>query len=309
MHRPALPRTSSTMPKGGLTLDISSGILFQTIINGIMLGSIYAMVALGLALIYGILEIPNFAHGTLYMLGAYIAYQLIISLGFSYWVALFCSAAVLFLIGMFIERIAFRPLYTQPMINSFIVAVGLILMLENGVQAIWGPAFKRFPGASSSVFHLLNITITAQRVIVIVTAVVLIIALHFFIRHTRLGSAIEATSQNRKGAQLMGINVSMVGGMTFGLGTALAAVAACLVAPVLLIYPTMGGPVIAMAFVIIILGGMGSFLGAVVGGYIIGLAETLFACYVTTDYVEALIFGILVLVLSVKPTGLFGKGH
>ena len=274
-----------------------------------MLGSIYAMVALGLALIYGILEIPNFAHGTLYMLGAYIAYQLIISLGFSYWVALFCSAAVLFLIGMLIERIAFRPLYTQPMINSFIVAVGLILILENGVQAIWGPAFKRFPGASSSVFHLLNITITAQRVIVIVTAVVLIIALHFFIRHTRLGSAIEATSQNRKGAQLMGINVSMVGGMTFGLGTALAAVAACLVAPVLLIYPTMGGPVIAMAFVIIILGGMGSFLGAVVGGYIIGLAETLFACYVTTDYVEALIFGILVLVLSVKPTGLFGKGH
>ena len=274
-----------------------------------MLGSIYAMVALGLALIYGILEIPNFAHGTLYMLGAYIAYQLIISLGFPYWIALFCSAAVLFLIGMFIERIAFRPLYTQPLINSFIVAVGLILILENGVLAIWGPAFKRFPGANNSVFHLLNITITAQRLIVIFTAVALILVLHFFIRHTRLGSAIEATSQNRKGAQLMGINVSMVGGLTFGLGTALAAVAACLVAPVLLIYPTMGSPVIAMAFVIIILGGMGSFLGAVIGGYIIGLAETLLACYVTTDYVEALIFGILVLVLAVKPTGLFGKGH
>ena len=309
MHRPALPGHRPPCRREAKTLDISSGILFQTIINGIMLGSIYAMVALGLALIYGILEIPNFAHGTLYMLGAYIAYQLIISLGFPYWAALFCSAAILFFIGMFIERIAFRPLYAQPMINSFIVAVGLILILENGVLAIWGPAFKRFPRASSSVFHLLNITITAQRVIVIVTAVLLIIALHFFIRHTRLGSAIEATSQNRKGAQLMGINVSMVGGLTFGLGTALAAIAACLVAPVLLIYPTMGGPVIAMAFVIIILGGMGSFLGAVVGGYIIGLAETLFASYVTTDYVEALIFGILVLVLSVKPTGLFGKGH
>jgi branched-chain amino acid transport system permease protein len=107
----------------------------------------------------------------------------------------------------------------------------------------------------------------------------------------------------------MGINVSLVGGITFGIGTALAAVAASLIAPILLIYPTMGGPVIGMAFVIIILGGMGSFFGAVVGGYLIGLAETLFSTYVTTNYVEALIFGILVLVLAVKPTGLFGKAH
>ena len=107
----------------------------------------------------------------------------------------------------------------------------------------------------------------------------------------------------------MGINTSLVGVLTFGLGTALAAVAATLVAPILLIYPTMGGPVIGMAFVIIILGGMGSFFGAVVGGYIIGLAETLFSSYVTTNYVEVLIFGILVLILAVKPTGLFGKGH
>jgi branched-chain amino acid transport system permease protein len=243
------------------------------------------------------------------MIGAYLSFQLILSLGFSYWPALIFSAGGLFLLGMFIERVVYRPLYVQPVINSFIAAVGLILMLENGAQAIWGPAFRRFPKASSEVLQVWGATITFQRIIVIIMAVLLIIALQLFIKRTRLGSAIEATSQNRQGAQLMGINVSMVGMVSFGLGTSLAAVAATLVAPILLIYPTMGVPVIGMAFVIIILGGMGSFFGAVVGGYIIGLAETIFSSYVTTNYVEVLIFGILVFILAVKPTGLFGKGH
>jgi branched-chain amino acid transport system permease protein len=285
------------------------GILLQTIINGIMLGSIYALVALGLTLIYGILEIPNFAHGALYMIGAYFSFLVITSLGVSYWLALMISMIFLFFLGMFVERVVYRPLYVQPVINSFIAAVGLILIIENGALAIWGPAFRRFPRASSTVFHVLGVTITSQRIIVIVTAVLLIMVLQLFIKRTRLGAAIEATSQNRQGAQLMGINTSLVGGITFGIGTALAAVAATLVAPILLIYPTMGAPVIAMAFVIIILGGMGSFFGAVVGGYLIGLAETLFSAYVTSNFVDSLIFGILVFILAVRPTGLFGKGH
>ncbi len=285
------------------------GILVQTIVNGIMLGSIYAMVALGLTLIYGILEIPNFAHGALYMLGAYFAFTIIHLLGISYWPALVVSGVLLFFVGMFIERVVYRPLYVQPVINSFIAAVGLILIIENGALAIWGPAFRRFPRASSDVLQVLGATITFQRVIVILMAVLMIVCLHLFIKRTRLGAAIEATSQTREGAQLMGINTSMVGVLTFGLGTSLAAVAATLVAPILLLYPTMGGPVIGMAFVIIILGGMGSFFGAVVGGYIIGLAETLFSSYVTTNYVDVLIFGILVFILAVKPTGLFGRGH
>jgi len=274
-----------------------------------MLGSIYALVALGLTLIYGILEIPNFAHGALYMVGAYISFLIITSLGIPYWIALILSAAFLFFVGMFVERVVYRPLYVQPVINSFIAAVGLILILENGALALWGPRFRRFPRATAQVFQVLGVTITSQRILVIVLTILLILATHLFIKRTRWGAAIEATSQNREGAQLMGINVSLVGGITFGIGTALAAVAASLIAPILLIYPTMGGPVIGMAFVIIILGGMGSFLGAVVGGYLIGLAETLFSSYVTTNYVEALIFGILVLVLAVKPTGLFGKVH
>lgn len=284
-------------------------LLPQTIINGIMLGSVYAMVALGLTLIFGILEIPNFAHGALYMIGAFIAFFCITSLRVSYWIALVLSLAALFIAGMVIERFIFRPFYKQPHVSSFIVAVGLILILENGALVLWGADFRRISPPNSGIINLLGITVTFQRLIVILFAALLIIAIHLFIKKTRLGAAIEATSQNREGAQLMGINTSFVGQVTFGLGTALAAVAAVLVAPILLISATMGESVIAMAFVIIILGGMGSFIGAVVGGYVIGLLETLVSTYVTSYYVEALIFGVLVLVLAVKPTGLFGGKH
>ena len=285
------------------------GLLLQTIINGIMLGSVYAMVALGLTLIFGILEIPNFAHGALYMIGAFIAFFCISSLGVSYWIALFLSVGALFITGMVIERFIYRPFYKQPQISSFIVAVGLIFIMENGALVLWGADFRRIRPPSSAIFHVLGTTVTSQRLIVIGVAALLIIAIHLFIKKTRLGAAIEATSQNREGAQLMGINTSLVGQATFGLGTALAAVAAVLVAPILLISATMGEAVIAMAFVIIILGGMGSFIGAVLGGYIIGLLETLVSTYVTSYYTEALIFGVLVMVLAVKPTGLFGKEH
>ncbi len=285
------------------------GLFLQTLINGIMLGSVYAMVALGLTLIFGILEIPNFAHGALYMVGAYIAFFCISSMGVSYWIALVASIALLFLLGMLIERYVFRPFYSQPHISSFIVAVGLIFILENGALVLWGADFRRIAPPSSAVLNLLGTTVTAQRLIVIVTAALLIIAIHLFIKKTRLGWAIEATSQNRDGAQLMGVNTNLIGQATFGLGTGLAAVAAVLVAPILLISPVMGESVIAMAFVIIILGGMGSFYGAVIGGYIIGLLEALVSTYVTSNYVEAIIFGVLVLVLAFKPTGLFGKEH
>ena len=284
-------------------------LLLQTIINGIVLGSVYAMVALGLTLIFGILEIPNFAHGALYMIGAYVAFFCISSMGVSYWFALVISIGALFLLGMIIERFIYRPFYNQPHISSFIVAVGLIFILENGALVLWGADFRRIAPPSSAIFNIFGITVTSQRLLVIGFAALLIIAIHLFIKKTRLGAAIEATSQNRDGAQLMGINTGLVGQSTFGLGTALAGVAAVLVAPILLISPVMGESVIAMAFVIIILGGMGSFTGAVIGGYIIGLMETMVSTFVTSYYTEALIFGVLVAVLAVKPTGLFGKEH
>lgn len=284
-------------------------LFLQTVINGVMLGSIYAMVALGLTLIFSILEIPNFAHGALYMIGAFISFTLISSLGLNYWIALAGSMVGLFIFGMLVEKYVYRPFYKQPPVNMFIVAVGLILIFENTALAIWGPTFRSIRPPMQGIYEIAGTIVTAQRVLVIGMAVLLITALHFFIKHTRLGAAIECTSQNRDGAQLMGINVGMIGAATFGVGTAFAAIAATLVAPISLVYPTMGVPVIGMAFVIIVIGGMGNFFGAVIGGYLIGLAETLLSTYVTGRFVEPIIFSSLVLILAIWPTGLFGKEH
>ncbi len=284
-------------------------LFLQTLVNGIMLGSIYAMVALGLTLIFSILEIPNFAHGALYMIGAYFTFVLISSWGFNYWIALLVSMLALFAVGVLVEKFVYRPFYKQPPMNMFIVAVGLILIIENVALAIWGPTFRSIRPPVHAIYQFAGVTVTAQRILVILVAVVMILLLHFFIKHTRLGAAIEATSQNREGAQLMGINVGIVGASTFGVGTAFAAIAASLVAPISLVYPTMGVPVIGMAFVIIILGGMGNFLGAVIGGYMIGLSETLLSAFVTARFVEPIIFSSLVLILAIRPTGLFGKEH
>jgi len=284
-------------------------LFFQQVLNGIMLGSVYSLVALGLTLIYGILGIPNFAHGALYMLGAYIAFLLVSSAGVNFWLAMIVAMVGLALVGMLIERLVFRPLMEAPHLNSFIAAIGLIFIIENGALIIWGPDFKRFPPIYEQLYHIFGITITLQRIIIVVTAVSLIILMQLFIKKTIIGATIEATAQDRVGTQLVGINVNRVDLITFGLGTALAAAAGALIGPILLVFPSMGGAVILKAFVIIILGGMGSIPGAIVGGVMLGLLESIGGGYITTEYHEVLAFGVLVAVLAIKPTGLFGRQH
>lgn len=284
-------------------------LFFQQILNGIMLGSVYSLVALGLTLIYGILGIPNFAHGALYMLGAYITFLLVSSAGVNFWLAMIVAMVGLALVGMLVERVVFRPLMEAPHLNSFIAAIGLIFIIENGALILWGPDFKRFPPVYEQLYHIFGITITLQRIIIVLTAVGLIILMELFIKKTTIGATIEATAQDRVGTQLVGINVNRVDLITFGLGTALAAAAGALIGPILLVFPSMGGAVILKAFVIIILGGMGSIPGAIVGGFILGLLESIGGGYITTEYHEVLAFGVLVAVLAIKPTGLFGRAH
>lgn len=284
-------------------------LFFQQILNGIMLGSVYSLVALGLTLIYGILGIPNFAHGALYMLGAYITFLLVSSAGINFWLAMIVAMVGLALVGMLVERLVFRPLMEAPHLNSFIAAIGLIFIIENGALILWGPDFKRFPPIYEQLYHIFGITITLQRIIIVLTAVGLIILMELFIKKTTIGATIEATAQDRIGTQLVGINVNRVDLITFALGTALAAAAGALIGPILLVYPSMGGAVILKAFVIIILGGMGSIPGAIVGGFILGLLESIGGGYITTEYHEVLAFGVLVAVLAIKPTGLFGRAH
>ncbi len=282
-------------------------LFLQQIFNGIMLGSTYAIVALGLTLVFGILNVPNFAHGHLYMLGAYVSFFLMTLYGFGFWPALISSMVVLALIGMLIERVVYRPLRDKPHINSFISAVGALMILETSVIVVWGPQGRRMPNPYPGVVDLFGITMTYQRLLVILTALVMIALLQIFIKKTTQGTTIEAVAQNQEGAMLVGVNVNWVSSLTFAISTATAAAAACLVAPIFMISPTMGALLGMKAFVIVILGGLGSIPGAILGGYILGIMEAIGGGYLSAAYKDVYAFGALILILSIKPTGLFGR--
>lgn len=283
-------------------------ILFQQIINGLTIGSVYSLVALGLTLVYGILHIPNFAHGALYMMGGYITYTMMQYVGLHYWLAIFVSIIVVGLLGVLMERIVFHPLRNAPPIHDKIAAIGILLFLEALAQLIWGADYLGMNTPYGQVINLFGLTITFQRILIIIAAVVVMIVLYLFLRKTFMGMTVIAMSQNRDGANLVGINTNKVAMLTFMISGALAAIAASLASPINLIFPGMGHLVILKAFVIIIIGGMGSIPGAIIGGYIIGLTESLGATYISNDYKDLIAFMLLVAILSAKPTGLFAKG-
>ncbi len=282
-------------------------LFLQQVFNGIMFGSTYAIVALGLTLVMGILNIPNFAHGHLYMLGGYITYLCIATLGLGFWPGLIVSMVVLGIAGVVMERIVYRPLEGQPHINAFIAAIGSLLFLEAFALVVWGPQGLRIANPYPQTFHVMGITVGLQRLLVIIGAAALIIGLHFFMKKTLLGATIEAVAQNREGAMLTGINVNRVSAITFAISSATAAVAASLLSPIFMLSPSMGAILGMKAFIIVILGGLGSIPGAILGGYVLGLIEALGGGYISAAYKDVFAFGALIVILSIKPTGLFGK--
>ncbi|MCH6263990.1 MULTISPECIES: branched-chain amino acid ABC transporter permease [Neobacillus] len=283
-------------------------ILIQQLFNGLTIGSVYALVALGLTLVYGILHIPNFAHGALYMMGGYITLTMMTKFGLNYWIAIFVSIIVVGIIGVLMERLVFYPLRESPPIQDKIAAIGILLFLEAFAQYTWGAEYQSMPSPYGQVVEVFGLTLTMQRILIVVAAVIVMILLNLFLRKTYTGSTIIAMSQNREGASLVGINTTRVAMLTFMISGGLAAIAASISAPINLVFPGMGQLVILKAFVIIILGGMGSIPGAIVGGYIIGFSESLGATYISNDYKDIIAFFILVIILTVKPTGLFSKG-
>ncbi len=283
-------------------------LFFQQILNGLTLGSVYGLVALGLTLVYGILHVPNFSHGALYMVGAYASLTLMTSLGLNYWVAMLGAGVVVAILSVLSERLVFHPLRDAPPIHDKIAAIGILLFLEAGIQALYGADFVRLPSPFTGVVEFAGLTMSSQRLLIVVGAFVLMVALHLFLKKTTTGSTIIAMAQNREGAFLMGIDANKVSMMTFAIAGALAAVAATLYAPINLVYPAMGHLVIMKAFVIIVLGGMGSIPGAIIGGMIIGFAESFGAFYISTNYQDILSFALLVVILSIRPEGLFTKG-
>lgn len=283
-------------------------LLFQQVLNGLTLGGVYSLVALGLTLVYGILHVPNFAHGAFYMVGAYAAFILMGKLGLNYWLAMLGAAGIVAVLAVIAERLVFHPLRNAPGLHHMIAAIGILLFLESGAQALFGADFQRMQTPYTGIMEFSGLIMPVQRMLIVVAAFGLMVALHLFLKKTITGSTIIAMAQNRDGAALVGIDPNRVAMLTFAISGILAAVAATLYAPINLVYPAMGNLVITKAFVIIVLGGMGSVPGAIVGGLIIGFAEAFGAFYISTDYKDIIAFVLLVVILSVRPEGLFTKG-
>ncbi|MEA2666187.1 MAG: branched-chain amino acid transport system permease protein [Candidatus Eremiobacteraeota bacterium] len=283
-------------------------LFFQELINGLVVGSLYALVALGLALVYGTMGIPNFAHGHLYMLGAYVAFFGVTVAHIGYWPALLLAVAVLAALGVLLERVVFRPLRSAPEVNAIIAAVGVLFFLQTLAQIWFGADFRVLPTPYDHVVHLGGFVATQQQLVVIAAAAVLMVLLFLFLKRTLVGATIEAVAQNRAGAALVGIDTDRVSMLVFGISAGLAAAAATLIASISLISPTMGFSVILKAFAVIVLGGMGSIPGAIVGAFILAFAESFGGTYVSTSYQDVIAFAVLAIILAVKPTGLFAKG-
>lgn len=281
-------------------------LFIQQLINGLALGGIYCLAAVGLTLVFGVLGFPNLAHGALFMLGGYFTYSLLVDVGLPYVVAIVCAALVLAVVGVLFERLIFHPLRKAPHTHHMIATIGVMFFLIAVVQEVWGTGFLRMDSPFAGRMTVVGAQISSQRVIIIVTAMVVLIALTWFLKKSVHGQAIEAVEQDRTGATLVGINPGVVSMVTFAVSFALVAVSAGLVAPIQLLSPTMGESLNLIVFAIIILGGLGSLPGAIIGGFVIAIAEVMASTYISVAAGEAAIFVLLMGVLAVKPTGLFG---
>ena len=288
-----------------------TAVFLQQVVNGVTIGVVYALIAIGLTLVFGILGVINFAHGDFYMIGAFLTYTLTVRLGLEYFLALALTIAGGAAVGLLAERLAVRPLKGRHMFTVVLSTLGLSIFLENGALLVWGPDPREIELAWGSRPLLIGgVVITFLRVAVLGTAAALIVALTWFIRRTTWGMAMRAVATNRDAAALMGIPVDRVYAITFAVGSALAGVAGGLLGAMFTIEPTMGEWAVVKAFSVVIMGGMGHVPGAVLGGIILGVAESLGAGFLPggTSYKDGIGYAILILVLLYRPHGLFGRG-
>lgn len=284
-------------------------IFIQLLINGLLLGGMYAIISIGLTLIFGVIRVVNFAHGELLMVAMYLVYLFTKHMGMHPYVTAGPAIVILFIAGMAIQRFIIQPLLNaDPEIQIF-ATVGLSTALMNLALLVFGANMFSVsaPALRRSLF-IGDISILVANIVMFATSIVLVILLHFFLSRTYFGRAIRATSQNRYAAPLMGINVNRVYVMTFGIGSACVALAAALVMPVYTVFPTIGTYFVLTAFVIVVLGGMGSIFGAFIGAMIIGIIDSLSGYYIAPDLKEVVYFVIFIAILIFRPTGLFGLG-
>lgn len=288
------------------------GQLLEQVVNGLQLGFVYALIAVGYTMVYGIIKLINFAHGDVIMVGAFVTFFGLVR-GIPWPIAILVGMVTCALLGVVIERLAYRPLREKgaPRIAALITAIGVSLFLENfsSLRIAFGPDYRQFPAMIPRVqWNLFGVTVSSMQVLIIASTLVLVLILQVVVYRTKIGKAMRAVSMDMDAARLMGINVNQVIAFTFAIGSALAAAAGALLAAAYpQIWPYMGIMPGLKAFTAAVLGGIGSIPGALLGAVLMGQAEVLTAAYLTTDFKDAAAFALLILVLLVRPAGLLGK--
>ncbi len=284
----------------------------SNLINGISLGSVYAIIALGYTMVYGIAKMLNFAHGDVIMVGAYISFCSTTYLGLPVLVSIVIAMAVCTVLGILIEFLAYKPLRSAPSLAVLITAIGVSYFLQNAALIIWGSAPKTFTSVVKNIESIKlfdgQLIITSESIITVLSCIVIMIGLTVFTSKTKIGKAMRAVSEDKGAAQLMGINVNVTISVTFAIGSALAAIAGVLLCSSYnSLVPTTGSMPGIKAFTAAVFGGIGSIPGAMIGGILLGLIEILGKSYISMQLSDAIVFAVLIIVLLVRPTGILGK--
>lgn len=285
-------------------------LFLQSLISGILVGGVYALIGIGLTIIFGVMRIINFAHGDIMMIGMYLTYNLFTLAGIDPFLSIVVCIPLMFLFGGLLQKVFINRVLNALPQNQILLTIGLGLIMSNTMMLIYTSDYKILTTEySSGSFSLMGLSISQPLAISFVITAVITALLYWFLMKTDMGQAIRATAQDRQAAQLMGINVKRMSIIAFGLGAALAGTAGALIAPTYYIFPQIGSSFTLKAFVITVLGGMGSVIGATLGGILIGIAESLGAVYISSGWKEVLVYVIFLLALLFKPSGLLGKSR
>ena len=287
-------------------MDYLVAVLLPQLLHGVVFGAALGLLALGLTVIFGLLGVMNFAHGELYMLGAY-AGIVVIGVTQSFWVALIVAPLAVGVVGAVTEVLTLRPLYRREPLYGLILTFGLALVFREAVRQIWGGDMRRILPPFTGSTPLLGMTYPNYRLFLLAAASVLLLVIWLFFTRTRAGIIVRAAVQDAEMLDGLGVNVRRVFTLTFAGSAALAALAGLLMAPEFTVYPQMGVEFILLAFIVVILGGMGSLGGSVVAAFVIGIAQSLFSLWMNPQRVAIAIFGIMIVVLVVRPRGFFGR--
>lgn len=284
--------------------------LMQVLISGLMLGGIYAMVSMGLTMIFGVVRVINFAHGEFLMIAMYLVYWLNVMLGMDPYISILITVPVFFVFGVFVQRVLIQPIQEAPATIKIFSTLGLGLVLSNLALMLWHADYRSVKVSySTAVFKISELSISVPRLVAFIFALLVAVFMYSFLTKTDLGKQIRAVSQNRQAALLMGVNVRKIYMIAFGIGSALVGLAASLLMPMYFVYPSIGLLFGLIAFVVVVLGGLGNMYGAFLGGLIIGLVEALAGAYVDPALKEVFYFVIFILILLLKPSGLISMGR